>query len=765
MNSSDTTQGRETETGYERVHLEDYWRVVRRRLWLVVLTTVLALVAAYWSASRRPPLFRTSLTLQVGDPRGRMGHLGDQDVSSNMLWTDPVESELQQLSTLSVAVWVVDSLQLRLQSPDIPRDLLIEEVYLNRGLVGVGDHLIHIDDAGKFAIDSEGTEATLSGRTGTLVTFPAGTLLVRLGVQPGTYRLRVTSQSAAESMVTGGLAASIRPETNLIDVTYTGTDPQLAIKILNAAAAALRDLGVGRSRAWAEARTEFIQNILAEAGERLSESLQDVEDYKQSRGLTSLSAKEERVLTRISELQTELDRLVVERGIYTSLVNQVTSEGIKPGDVQQFALLSQDELNRTVEFYYDQLLALLEERANQTGPMGKDPAHPDIVGLDRRIAETQEHLVDAAENAVGAIDSRIDGLAGSLSNMQAELRTLPAVETDLARLEGQVEIYSDTYKYLLARYQESQISLAEIAPYVDVLDPARRAWPVSGGRRINVIFGTLLGLILGIGAAFFLEYIDRSVHSTTDVEAAVGTAVLGWIPQIDVPADGRSIPLVTDSDPEGSAAEAYRVLRTNLAFSTSREEQLNSLVFTSPGPAEGKSTTAANLSTVLAARGDRTLLVDADLRRGELHDAFDVMRSPGLSDLLVGELDAREAIRPEVRTGLDFLPAGQRPPNPSELLGSQAMADLLATWRDEYQWVLIDAPPVLAVADAAVLAALADGSVLILRAGETDRRAGWRAIQQLKRVDARVVGAVLNVVKPETSVDKYYLDYYYERSS
>ncbi len=436
MNSSKTTQGRETETGYERVHLEDYWRVVRRRLWLVVLTTVLALVAAYWSASRRPQLFRTSLTLQVGDPRGRMGHLGDQDVSSNMLWTDPVESELQQLSTLSVAMWVVDSLQLRLQSPDIPRDLLIEEAYLNRGLVGVGDHRIRIDDDGRFVIESEGAEGELSGRTGTLVTFPAGTLLVRLGVQPGTYRLRVISQSAAESMVTGGLAASIRPETNLIDVTYTGTDPQLSIKILNAAAAALRDLGVGRSRAWADARSEFIRNILEDAGNRLRESLQDVEDYKQSRGLTSLSAEEERVLSRISELQTQLEKMVVERGIYTSLVNQVTNEGIKPGDIQQFALLSEDELNRTVEFYYDQLLALLEERANQTGPMGRDPAHPNVVGLDRRISETQEQLVDAAQNAVAAIDTRIDGLAGSLSNMQAELRTLPAVETDLARLEG-----------------------------------------------------------------------------------------------------------------------------------------------------------------------------------------------------------------------------------------------------------------------------------------------------------------------------------------
>jgi capsular exopolysaccharide synthesis family protein len=273
-----------------------------------------------------------------------------------------------------------------------------------------------------------------------------------------------------------------------------------------------------------------------------------------------------------------------------------------------------------------------------------------------------------------------------------------------------------------------------------------------------------MGLLLGLVAAFFLEYLDRSVQSTSDVETKLGLAVLGWIPKVEADGDERPIPLLADIDTEGAAAEAYRVLRTNLAFSTAREHPLHSLVFTSPGPGEGKSTTVANLGAVLAARGDQTLLIDADLRRGELHDAFDLLRSPGLSDLLAGELDQREAIRPAVRPGLDLLPAGKRPPNPSELLGSQAMAGLLAGWRDVYRWVLLDAPPVLAVTDAAVLAALTDGAVLVLRAGETDRRAGWQGIQQLRRVDARIVGAVLNEVDPQLTSDRYYLDYYYAKS-
>jgi capsular exopolysaccharide synthesis family protein len=763
VNSSVTGDDPKAGPGYERAHLEDYWRVIRRRAWLILLTTVVALAAAMFVASRRPQLFRSSLTLQVGDPRGRTGQLGDIDVTPQMLWTDPIESEVQQLTTQAVAKFVVDSLQLRARSPDVFRPLIIEDVLIDSAAAGV-DYRLRIGDDGSLSIEGGGQTTPVQGRVGEPLRFAAGYVVVSPRAQAGEYTLSVETQTYAEGTVTGGLASSTRPETNLIDVTYTGSDQYLVPEILNQVAAALRHIGVRRAREWARSRTEFIRNRLTESGLSLRQALEAVESYKERRGLTSLESEEDRVLARMATLQTELEGLVIEKSIYSALLNQVAAEGARQASIQQFAVLSGEGMNRTVLYYYDELLRLLEERASQLGPLGKDPSHPAIVAIDRRIAETKQHLLDAAENAISAADIRIETLTRSLDGLQTELRALPAVETELAQLQNEVEIHSDMYKYLLSRYQESQIAEAEISPYVDVLDPAVSAWPVRGSQRVNIIFGGLLGLLLGLAAAFFMEYLDRSVQSTSDVETKLGLAVLGWIPKVEGEEDGRPIPLIAETDTEGAAAEAYRVLRTNLAFSTAREHPLHSLVFTSPGPGEGKSTTVANLAAVLAARGDRTLLIDADLRRGELHDAFDLLRSPGLSDLLVGELDPREAIRPVVRPALDLLPAGKRPPNPSELLGSQAMAGLLAGWRDVYRWVLLDAPPVLAVTDAAVLAALTDGAVLVLRAGETDRRAGWQGIQQLRRVDARIVGAVLNEVDPQLTSDRYYLDYYYAKS-
>ena len=746
-------------TPTERVHLEDYWRVVRRRGWLILLTTAVALFAAAWAASRSPQMYRTQLTLQVGDPRGRMGQLGDIDVSPNMLWTDPVESEVQQLTTQSVARYVVESLQLRVETPGTTRDLLFEDLRVDAD-APAGDYRLRVAASGAVVLEGEPGTGPVSGQVGIPITFAGGELVVLQTAAPQDYDLRILPQLAAEARVRGGLAASTRPETNLIDVTYTGADRQLAPQILNEVGAALRDLGVRRVREWAWSRTEFIRDRLAEAGLDLQMALKAVESYKRQRGVTSLTSEESRVLFRIRDVETELEQLLIQRSIYNSLINRNNLAGLGAAELQQIATHSATERNQAVQFYFDRLLALLEQRGNQVGPGGMDASHPAIVALDRRIAQVGQDLLSASENAATGLEVRILALTESLDGLQGELRRLPSLETDLARLENQVEINNDMYKYLLSRYQESEIAQAEISPYVDILDPASWAWPVSGGRRMNIVLGGLIGLLLGLGAAFFLEYLDRSIRSTTDVESVLGLAVLGWIPRIQSDGNGQRLSLVVSGDPDGHAAEAYRVLRTNLAFSTAREEQLGSLLFTSPGPAEGKSTTVANLAAVLAARGDRTLLIDADLRRGALHETFDILREPGLSELMVGALDAREVIRPDVCRGLDLLPAGKRPPNPSELLGSRAMAEMLDSWRDEYRWILLDAPPVLAVTDAAVLAGFSDGAVLILKVGETDRRAGWRAVQQLRRVNARVVGAVLNEIEPRRSADGYYLDYY-----
>jgi capsular exopolysaccharide synthesis family protein len=191
------------------------------------------------------------------------------------------------------------------------------------------------------------------------------------------------------------------------------------------------------------------------------------------------------------------------------------------------------------------------------------------------------------------------------------------------------------------------------------------------------------------------------------------------------------------------------------------DKPLQFIAVTSSSPGEGKSTTATNLAVTLAQGGNRTILIDGDLRRPLVHRAFDLNQEPGLTDVLIGRTTQREAVRPQVAPQLDVLPAGSSPPNPSELLGSGAMHALVADLRRQYDYIVIDTPPTLPVTDAAVVATSADATILVVRSGDTEENAAQRAIDMLNRVNARVAGAVLNGV--DKRHDQYYTYYSYRR--
>jgi succinoglycan biosynthesis transport protein ExoP len=276
---------------------------------------------------------------------------------------------------------------------------------------------------------------------------------------------------------------------------------------------------------------------------------------------------------------------------------------------------------------------------------------------------------------------------------------------------------------------------------------------------------------LGIGAAFFLEYLDRTVRTSSDIESLLDIPVLGVIPQLSrlenaasdaSQLEGRGIPLIVAMDPLDPASEAYRNLRMNLMYVSpdSDKRPIKTILFSSPGPSEGKSTTAVNFALMLAQQGHRVLLIDSDLRRPSLHRALDLLREPGLTNLLIGDAEPRETVRPNVLPNLDFLPSGVFPPNPSELLNSKAMARVIEEFEGRYDFVVIDSPPLRAVTDAAILSVHTDGVVIVFRSGETEQRAAQRSVDQLRRLGVRIFGAVLNEVTAANPDESYYLESY-----
>jgi len=391
----------------------------------------------------------------------------------------------------------------------------------------------------------------------------------------------------------------------------------------------------------------------------------------------------------------------------------------------------------------------------------------------------------------------VRSLDSSLGTFRRELQKIPEKELQYARLERQPKVLEGVYTMLQTRLKEAEVAVAARDPSVRIVDaaipPIRPVWPKPV---VNTLAALMCGLLLGLAAAFTREYMDRAIRTRMDVRGSTGLPVIGLIPRIprtrgDVPLIAKPKghrprhgppPLVVQlekpappigmalsiSTKAGGIAEAYGVLQTNIAFSRDGAP-MKTLVFTSPFSGDGKTTTVVNLGISLAQRGIRVLLIDADARRGVLHSVFGGVREPGLSEVLKGTSTFESARRTASvgQTGtLYYLTTGKLFPGDYGLVASDAMRRLLAQVREEYDLVIVDTPPVNIITDAAVLAANADGVVLVARSGVTAGPALSYAVEQLRHVRAEVLGVVLNDIDLDhdavyDSTYKYFRGYEY----
>jgi capsular exopolysaccharide synthesis family protein len=297
---------------------------------------------------------------------------------------------------------------------------------------------------------------------------------------------------------------------------------------------------------------------------------------------------------------------------------------------------------------------------------------------------------------------------------------------------------------------------------------------VIPNRSRNYQLALLVGLLVGVGLALGFEHLDNTFKTPDDLKQHLNVPFLGMVPEVEVksavPVRAQTPPVVI-KNPNSAVADAYRVLRTNLIF-TSAQTTGRTAVVTSANPGEGKTTTVANLAAALAHNGAKVLAVDADLRRPTLYHHFGAQKTPGLTDLIVGKASASEAIQTTRINGLQVLACGYQPPNPAELLGSPMMKQVLDALRSHYDWVLIDTPPILAMADTAVLSALVEGVIVVLAAEVASRPSVVRAIDQIHSVGGKVLGVVLNKVNLERNsyyysqhYGEYYRSYYAENAA
>ncbi len=364
-------------------------------------------------------------------------------------------------------------------------------------------------------------------------------------------------------------------------------------------------------------------------------------------------------------------------------------------------------------------------------------------------------------DSLGSIQEQMDEMSSLMEETQAEIDAQGALgmaqeQAELTRLETVLAGYRNTYASLLQSYEQMRLTAVQSSDDVIVFEEAQVPDdPIRPRKVMNTALAGAVGMMLAVGAVFLVEYLDNTIKTPDDVSRELGLGTMGVIGQIAKGSDD----LVTVAQPLSPVSEAFRVLRTNIRFS-GVDKPIRTLLVTSAGPTEGKSTTAANLAVAMAQAGLKVVALDADLRRPRLHKIFGLHPRGGLTgSLLEGNMDGR--LQPSQVEGLTVLPAGDRPPNPSELLGSRRLRELLDELAENADVVVIDSPPVLPVTDAAVLAQEVDGVLLVIDAGETRREVAQRATESLRQVGAHVIGVVLNRVS--TGRGSYYYYYYYQQ--
>ncbi len=397
------------------------------------------------------------------------------------------------------------------------------------------------------------------------------------------------------------------------------------------------------------------------------------------------------------------------------------------------------------------------------------PEHPKMAAAEQKLAAAKQNLAQEVDAILKASIAEYDEAADTEKNLQVMLEDVKqeSMETnkkemDYRKLAREEENNQRLFELVLKRTKEIDLSSMLRVNNVRVLDPAKVIRkPIRPKVATNLGLAAVLGLIAGIGFAFFVEYQDRSIKGHADIER-LGLSFLGIIPTI--PAGNPVEPGIRDlylhRQPKSAVAECCRTIRSNLLF-LSPDKPVRRMVVTSAGPQEGKTTTLINIGVALAGGGNRVLLVDTDMRRPRLHKSFGISNELGMSNLIVGEGSLESAVKSTEVPGLFVLPSGPVPPNPAELLHTARFHELAEKLGAQYDRVLFDSPPVGAVTDPLVLANAMEGTLLVLKMFRTNRDLAERAVKSLADANAHILGAVLNDVDTERREYGYYLGYYY----
>jgi succinoglycan biosynthesis transport protein ExoP len=759
----------------EPQHFRDYWKIVVKRRRLVAAIFLLVLITGAYFSFTATRLYTATTTLKIEPQNPTVTGVGEilrlNDLGGQY---DYHQTQFKLLESRNLAARVITDLQLEsnksftngwvTSANPITRiqDWIFGHLYF---VVSLIEPLFNSSDP---APESQEPPATSTAK------------------EP-TEKQKIENKKPQVSGSSIGLYMSfleVKPvkNTRLVDVRFTTPNPNLSQQLADAHARGFIRLTLeGRFELTKEAR-DFLDTKNADLKKKLERSEDALNRFRQAHGVVSMEKGENIVVERLVDLNRQLTQARTRRIDAESLYKVVENKSLQ--------YLSEVISQGMVPNLRANLVGIEAEKAKLSTIF--KPDHPRIIELTQQINEARRALNTELSNVVRGIRENYVAATAREESLQAEAQkqqqmalNLKEVGVEYAVLEEEVKVNRALYEGVLKRLNETNISNdiavsnMQIAQYADT-----PKWPDRPNIPLNLIVAAMCGLIFGIGLAFLLEYLDSSVNTPQHVWRAVALSTFGVVPDVDSlnrnllgpngfknllplrdPRDRLPAPhsspktLIAANQPFSIISESYRTIRTALLYSQA-EKPPQVLLLTSPSPGEGKTVSSLNLAIALAQDSKRVLVIDADLRRGCCHSRLGMRNHNGLTNVLTGHLILEQGIQRTPVNGLSLLSRGVCPPNPSDLLGSSKMRDVIKSVRESFDFIVIDSPPAIAVSDAAILSVLSDGVLLVFHGKKTTTASARQVLERLDAIRAPVLGVILNGVNLDNPDYAYYRTYY-----
>ncbi|MCM2285300.1 MAG: polysaccharide biosynthesis tyrosine autokinase [Desulfobacula sp.] len=725
----------------KEIHLRDYLRIVIKRkgsiLTFFVLTMLIVIIATFTAT----PLYLAGTKVMI--ERNTAGSL---TTSSTYSPYDPefIETQNQLIMSTAVIEKAVENL-----NPDKIYDAFLKKAE---------DQKSYIQAMGGWLKDQYvsvkkilGIETLFSGSD------DAVKKTISEDIPP-------TKAQILADMIKGGISVTPVENSRILQIGYLSDNPALSMKVADAVAQAFIDVLVdmqmevsGYSINWMSQKAEVQRK-------KLEESEQELQEYKKQQDIVTIEDKETVLPERLADLSKNMTVSETKRKELLAVYNQV-----KNVRREQLETIPAVVANVSLESINQKIIAADQKVSELSKKYG--PKHPKMItakneleGLKNKKYSELEKVVETIKNEYLLAEENERSLKGLVDQTRFEAERFGDKAIQLGMLQRKVDTNRFLYDALVKKMKERDLTERNQAVNVWIIEKAEfPKIPAKPNKKRNILLGIVLGLFGGIGLAFFFEYLDNTVKAPEDVEEKYNIPVISTI---DLIKDKKQTVVQTVmNDASSLIAESFKGMRTAVLLS-SADDPPKILLVSSFTPGEGKSSISASLAMSLAHAGKKVLLIDADMRRPVQHKNFNIENSSGLSSFLAG-VSAENQIRVENPIeNLYLITSGPIPPNPSELLSSKKLKDLLSNVSVDYDMIIIDTPPLASVTDPVILSTLVDGVILVTWAGKTTYEMLGKGLKQLREVDAPLIGVVLNRFNAKKSGYYYnYGDYYYSSES